>query len=89
MPTLPNSAHGLVRLVKWLVNDGAEIHAGTRLAVVETPTGTFAMANGDGFVRERLFPVGAELPPETPIATINADGEKIPYGRPYSVAERV
>jgi hypothetical protein len=41
------------------------------------------MANGDGVLRERHFPAGAEIELITPIAVIAADGENIPYGRPY------
>ncbi len=90
IPTLPDPEPRLVRLVKWFVDDGAEIHTGTRLAAIETPTGTyFLLTNGDGFLREKLFPAGAELPPGTPVATVDADGENIPNGRPYSVAESI
>jgi pyruvate/2-oxoglutarate dehydrogenase complex dihydrolipoamide acyltransferase (E2) component len=53
----------MIRLVKWLVKDGSEVHVGTKLAIVETPVGKFViLANGDGFLREKLFPAGAELP---------------------------
>jgi pyruvate/2-oxoglutarate dehydrogenase complex dihydrolipoamide acyltransferase (E2) component len=77
-------------LLKWLVKDAEEIHAGTPLAILETPAGQFAvLANGDGFIRERLFPAGTELRMGTPMATVNADGEKIPYGKPYSLAQRI
>jgi pyruvate/2-oxoglutarate dehydrogenase complex dihydrolipoamide acyltransferase (E2) component len=90
IPTLPEPDPRLVRLVKWLVEDGAEVHPGTRLAIIEASTGSFVvLTNGAGFLREKLLPTGAELPPGTPIATINTDGEKIPYGRPYSIAERL
>jgi pyruvate/2-oxoglutarate dehydrogenase complex dihydrolipoamide acyltransferase (E2) component len=90
MPTIPGAESKLVRLEKWLVEDGAEVHAGTRLAILETTTGNFAvLTKGDGFLRERLFPAGAELQAGTPIATVDADGENIPYGSPYSIVERI
>lgn len=80
----------MVRLMKWLVKEGEEVHAGTPLAVLEAPAGQFTvLANGDGFIRERLFQAGAELQAGTPMATVNADGEKIPYGKPHSLAERI
>jgi pyruvate/2-oxoglutarate dehydrogenase complex dihydrolipoamide acyltransferase (E2) component len=76
--------------VKWLVRDGAALHVGTKLVIVETSAGRYAIAtNGEGFLREKLFPAGAELSVATPIAVVNADGENIPHGRPYSVAERL
>jgi pyruvate/2-oxoglutarate dehydrogenase complex dihydrolipoamide acyltransferase (E2) component len=90
VPAISDSSGGAVRKVKWLVKDHEEIHAGTPLAILESQKGRFALlANGDGFIRERLFPVGAELQMGTPMATVNADGEKIPYGKPYSLAERI
>jgi|HubBroStandDraft_4_1064222.scaffolds.fasta_scaffold585287_2 pyruvate/2-oxoglutarate dehydrogenase complex dihydrolipoamide acyltransferase (E2) component len=90
VPVISDSSSQAVRLAKWLVKDHEEVHAGTPLAILESPKGRFVvLANGDGFIRERLFPVGAELQTGTPIATVNADGEKIPYGKPYSRAERI
>jgi len=90
IPTMPEPGARLVRVVKWLVEDGAAVHVGTRLVVVETPTSRFAvLTNGEGFLREKLFPAGAEVAPGTHIATVNVDGENIPYGRPYSLAERL
>lgn len=63
IPTLPHSEPGPV----------------TRLVIIEVPRGGFAiLANGGGFLREKLFPNGAELPPGT-----------LPNVRPYSIAERI
>lgn len=87
----PNArARRPVHLVKWRVDEHAELHAGTKLAVIETASGRFAiLANGDGFLRRKLCAPGSELHVGSVIATVNADGENIPYGRPYSLAERV
>lgn len=88
IPTLPHPTPELVRLVKWLVEDGADVHVGTRIAVFKDSTGTFAiLTNGDGILRTKLFPAGAELPLGTPVAVVDADGDNIPYGGPYSIAE--
>jgi pyruvate/2-oxoglutarate dehydrogenase complex dihydrolipoamide acyltransferase (E2) component len=90
LPDLPNSDSGPVRLVEWLVDDGARVKVGTRVLAVQTPTDKFlVLANGEGVLSEKLFPVGSELPPGTPVAVVRADGEAIPYGGPYSVAERL
>jgi len=79
-----------VRLVRWLVDEGAAVHRGSGIAIIEAPSGQYSvLANGDGLLRERHFPAGAEIGLSTPIAVIAADGENIPYGRPYSLAERV
>ena len=88
VPALSEPGAQIVRLVQWLVQDGEEFHAGTRLAIVETAANRFVvLANGDGFVRERLCPEGARLKPGAPLARADADSENIPYGRPYSTAE--
>jgi len=89
VPTTPEIGDQAVRLTKWLVKEGDRIQAGTQLAILETNSGQMTvMANGNGFIRERLFPTGAEIKPGTPFATANADGEHIPYGKPYSTAVR-
>ena len=59
-------------------------------SLIEAAVGRFAVsANGDGLLRKRLFPVGAEIESSVPIAVIAADGESMPYGKPYSLAERL
>jgi len=79
-----------VRLVRWLVDKGAELHIGTRVATIEVGSQSFyVLANGDGFLREKMFPAGASVPSSSPLATVNADGESIPYDRPYSLAEMI
>ena len=68
--------------------DGAQVGIGTKLAVVEAPSGRFALlTNGKGFLREKLFPAGAHLPAGSPIAVVDADGEDMPYGGLYSRLE--
>jgi pyruvate/2-oxoglutarate dehydrogenase complex dihydrolipoamide acyltransferase (E2) component len=90
IPTLDDPQPTSVHLVRWLVDVGAEVHRGTKIAIIEAPTGRYVvMTNGDGRLRERHFPAGAEIELMTPIAVITADGESIPYGRPVSLAERV
>lgn len=90
VPELPDFDPRTVRLVDWLVQDGEEFHAGTKLAILETSTGRFAvLANGYGFIRERLILAGAQLTSGTPLATADADGENIPYRKPYSLAQRI
>ena len=89
-PTIGDGQQGPLRIKKWLLENGAEVHKGTRILIVEAGSSDYAVsANGDGFLREKLFPAGAQIDPSSPIAVIAADGENIPYGRPYSLAERL
>jgi pyruvate/2-oxoglutarate dehydrogenase complex dihydrolipoamide acyltransferase (E2) component len=79
-----------VRLVRWLVEEGAQLRKGSRVAIIQVGSESFyVLANGDGFIREKMFPNGASVVPCSSLATINADGENIPYDRPYSLAERI
>ena len=90
IPALDDPQPVNVRLVEWLVAVGDEVHRGTKIAVIDAPTGRYmVIANGDGVFREQHFPAGAEIESITPIGVIAADGENIPYGRPYSLAERL
>jgi pyruvate/2-oxoglutarate dehydrogenase complex dihydrolipoamide acyltransferase (E2) component len=90
IPTLDEPQPKNVRLVKWLLEEGEVVHRGTRLAIIEAPTGRYViLANGEGLLRERHFPAGAEIEFSVPIAVIAADGESIPYGKPHSLAERL
>jgi pyruvate/2-oxoglutarate dehydrogenase complex dihydrolipoamide acyltransferase (E2) component len=90
IPSLGDPQPARVRIKKWLLEVGAEVHKGTRIAVVEAGSSEFALsATGEGVLRERLFPTGAQIESSSPIAIIAADGENIPYGRPYSLAECV
>jgi hypothetical protein len=90
VPAVPVANPGTLRLLNWLVEEEEEFHAGTPLAILESSGERFAvLANGDGFIRDRLFPTGAELKAGIPMAIANADGESIPYGRPYSIAQRI
>ena len=62
IPTVDHPQPATVRLVKWLLGDGAEVHAGTKIAIIETARARFGVTtNGDGFLRERLVPAGAQV----------------------------
>lgn len=90
IPTLDDPQLKSVRLVEWLVDEGAAVHRGSKIALIEGPIDQYVvLANGDGLLREKHFPAGAEIEVSTPIAVIAADGEDIPHGRPYSLAERI
>jgi pyruvate/2-oxoglutarate dehydrogenase complex dihydrolipoamide acyltransferase (E2) component len=90
IPTLEEPQPETVRLDRWLVDEGAEVHRGTRVAILETKIGRYAViTNGDGVLRTRLFPAGAKIESFSALAVIFADGENIPYDRAYSLAEEL
>ena len=90
IPKLDDPQPKIVRLVQWLLDEGAPVPRGTRIAIIEAQDGRYAvLANGDGLLREKRFLPGAEIALSTSIAVIAADGENIPYGRPYSLAEHL
>jgi pyruvate/2-oxoglutarate dehydrogenase complex dihydrolipoamide acyltransferase (E2) component len=79
-----------VRLVRWFVDEGAVVHRGTRIAIIEASTRFYeVITNGEGFLREKLANAEDELRSSNPMAVIAADGENIPYGRPYSLSGRL
>jgi len=79
-----------VRLVRWLVCEGTSVHEGTVVAIIATDSDVYeVLTNGDGSLREKMFPEGATIPSASPLATISADGENIPYSRPCSIARRI
>ncbi len=87
IPKLFSPQPDTVRIAKWLIEEHAEVHRGTEIAVLETPKGQYiVMANGDGFLMKRYVQAGAEVSSTEPIASIGADGENVPYGRPHSLA---
>lgn len=90
IPALDDPQPKSIRIIRWLVEAGAEVHRGRGMAIIEAPSGRYVVkANGDGFLREAHFPPGAEIESTTPIAVISADGENLPSDRPCSLAERL
>jgi pyruvate/2-oxoglutarate dehydrogenase complex dihydrolipoamide acyltransferase (E2) component len=66
----------------------APVSAGTAVAQIESAGKVWdVMANGDGFLWEKLVEPGQVLRGNEKIAMIAADGENVPYGRPYSSAQ--
>jgi pyruvate/2-oxoglutarate dehydrogenase complex dihydrolipoamide acyltransferase (E2) component len=75
-------------LIRWLLEDGAPVVKGTPVVIVASEGAAYEVrANGEGSLRKRLAFVGQVLEEGTVLATIGADGENIPYGRPYSTCE--
>jgi pyruvate/2-oxoglutarate dehydrogenase complex dihydrolipoamide acyltransferase (E2) component len=90
LETVDSQQQPNVRLVRWQVDEGAVVHQGTVLAMIEVDSAMYeVLANGHGYLREKLFPDGAVVSLSSTLATVNADGENIPYNRPYSIARRI
>jgi hypothetical protein len=90
IPMLEEPQPEMVRLVRWLVDERTEVHRGTKVAILETKFGRYvATTNGDGILRTKLFPAGAEIESFNPFAVIAADGENIPYDRAYSLSQKL
>jgi len=83
-------ADSSVHLEEWLVKEGTELHRDSPVAVISASGIRYEIrANGNGFIRKRLVRCGDVVSPSSPLAIIVADGENIPYGKPYSVAHRL
>lgn len=91
VPTLPDgSSDRSVKLEKWLMREHGAIHKGSAVAIIVASGVRYEVrANGDGFLQERLVKKGKTVLLSRPLAIIAADGESIPYGKPYSVADRL
>ena len=90
LPTLRDgpSPQGPVRLIRWLLEEGDPVAKGTPVVIVASEGAAYEVrANGEGSLRKRLAFEGQVLEGGSVLATIGADGESIPYGRPYSTCE--
>jgi pyruvate/2-oxoglutarate dehydrogenase complex dihydrolipoamide acyltransferase (E2) component len=76
-----------IRLEGWLVKPNEWLETGTPVAIAYAETTRFLVTvNGPGVIGRILREPGALVTPGEAIAVVYADGESIPYGRPYSVA---
>jgi len=90
IPKLDGASDRTIRLDKWLAREGDELHRGSAVAVITVSGARYEVrANGEGFLRERLVNNGDAISSSTVLAIIGADGENIPYGKPYSTAHRL
>jgi pyruvate/2-oxoglutarate dehydrogenase complex dihydrolipoamide acyltransferase (E2) component len=91
VPELPREvAHqsGNVDLKRYLVAEGDSVDAGTPIAVIENYWAKMLLkANGKGIVMKTILKPGVTAKVGDPIATIGADGEDIPYRKPYAILE--
>jgi pyruvate/2-oxoglutarate dehydrogenase complex dihydrolipoamide acyltransferase (E2) component len=91
LPEIPPEAledSGGVRLARFLVEEGSWMQAGTAVAELESATAVIrVLANGTGVLRKRVAAPGATLRAGDVLAVVEADGEAVPYDRPYSLAD--
>jgi pyruvate/2-oxoglutarate dehydrogenase complex dihydrolipoamide acyltransferase (E2) component len=91
VPELPSEvAHqsGTVDLKQYLVAEGDCVGVGSPIAVIENYWAKMLLkANGKGTVMKMTLRSGVTVKVGDPIVTISADGEDIPYGKPYALLE--
>jgi len=91
VPEIPPEAldeSGGARLRGFLVAEGAWVEAGTAVAELETERAMVrVVANGRGILRKYRAQPGAAVKAGDVLATVEADGEEIPYGRPHALAD--
>ena len=79
-----------VKIVSLLVNPGTWISIDYPIALVTCGEFNYQiLANGEGILRNFLKEEGSTLNFGENLAVVVADGESIPYGKPYSKAKKV
>ena len=71
------------RMIKWMAAKGSYLHAGSELCLVECDGMPYVLRNqGRGALRDCHIGAGEQVHRNQPFATMDADGEDIPYGPP-------
>lgn len=91
VPEIPPEAldeSGAARLRGFLVDEGTWVEAGTAVAELETERAMIrVVTNGTGVLRKYQVQPGAAVKAGDVLALVEADGEAIPYDRPYALAD--
>ena len=78
------------RLLQWHVKEWTKVDRGSPVATVEAGGAQYrVLANGPGYIYTLEVNEHATVKPNQCIAQVAADGECIPYGRPYSLLEAI
>lgn len=86
-PELPAAAGKEATLIEWLRPVHAWVEARDPIARVRCGADEFeVLVNGPGVLAEHRRSVGATIRTGDVLAIMHADGESIPYGKPYSLA---
>jgi hypothetical protein len=79
---------------KYLMPDGVIVYTHDKLmpgqvfAYAHDKLGKIKLlANGDAFLLKKIAKTGQKICPDDTIAEFGADGENIPYGKPYCTVE--
>jgi len=91
VPEIPPEAlddSGGARLKRFMVDEGEWVEAGRAVAELESALAMIqVLANGTGVLRKRAAQPGATVRAGDALAVVEADGEAVPYDRPYSLAD--
>jgi len=81
---------GPIRLARFLLKEHDGVEPGTPVAEVAVGDAVIQVeANGRGVLLSKVAKPGDSIGQGETIAVVGADGEEIPYGRPYSLARVV
>jgi len=91
VPEIPPEAlddWGGARLKRFMVDEGEWMEAGRAVAELESARAVIqVLANGTGVLQKRAAQPGATVRAGDALAVVEADGEAVPYDRPYSLAD--
>jgi hypothetical protein len=87
VPVLPDAGLTII-FRRWLIEEQGCVSRGTAVAVIESSGRLYrVLANGEGLLWKKFVAPGDQVKSTATLGMIAADGENVPYGRPYSVAE--
>jgi hypothetical protein len=76
-------------LIEWLIDDQTFIHEGTPVATIQCMNSNYTLTiNFPAFIDKFLCKPGEEIKASESILKWTADGESIPYGRPYFLLQQ-
>ena len=87
VPELPAADDGETILLEWLQAANTWVEMGDPIARVRRGAREYdILVNGPGILAEHRRSIGATIRGGELLAIMHADGESIPYGKPYSLA---
>ena len=79
---------GQLNLTRWCINEWEPVRVGIPIAEFQSGSKCIvALANGTGVLWKKLVAEGEGIHGEVAFALLAAEGEDIPYGKPYVTFE--